>query len=212
MIKNLNFRLSKASQPNPEVNWFYDKPSTWQAEYNLLRKIALGCGLGENLKWGKPTFGIDSNIIFLIHGFKDYCAILFFKGVLMSDPSRILVQQTKNVQASRQLRFNSVEQIQEMDSIIKSYILEAIKTEQSGAKIEFKKTSEFKMVEEFQTKLAENSDLADAYYALTPGRQRGYLLFFCSAKQVKTREVRISKSTPYIMRGKGILKGGGFEK
>jgi uncharacterized protein YdeI (YjbR/CyaY-like superfamily) len=212
MIKNANIPLSKAGQPNPEVNWFYDKPSTWQAEYTLLRKIALGCGLGENLKWGKPTFGIDSDIIFLIHGFKEYCAILFFKGVLISDPNRILVQQTENVQASRQLRFNSIEQIREMESIIKLYILEAIKIEQSGAKVEFKKTSEFKMVEEFQTNLAENSDLADAFYALTPGRQRGYLLFFGSAKQVKTREERIFKSIPYIIRGKGILKSGGFEE
>jgi uncharacterized protein YdeI (YjbR/CyaY-like superfamily) len=200
------------SNPNPKVDWYFAKVSKWQEAVCKLRNIALDCGLKEELKWGKPTYKSDSGMIFLIHTFKDYAAVLFFKGVLMSDPDSVLVQQTANVQSARQIRFTSSEQIVSMEKTIKKYIQNAIEVEKSGLQVELKKTTEFSMAEEFQSALAENSELADAFYKLTPGRQRGYLLYFGGAKQAKTREDRIDKSVPYILKGKGITMGGKFEE
>jgi uncharacterized protein YdeI (YjbR/CyaY-like superfamily) len=200
------------NEPNPKADWYFTKESTWQDATKTLRNVALECGLQEDITYGKPTYYCAAGKIFLIHTFKNYCALLFFKGVLMADPSRILVQQTENVQAARQLRFTDNEQIIAMEKTIKAYIQEAVKVESSGQKVAFKKTSEFKMAEEFQMTLAEDPELAEAFYALTPGRQRGYLLYFGAAKQAKTREGRVEKSIPYILKGKGISKSGGFEK
>jgi uncharacterized protein YdeI (YjbR/CyaY-like superfamily) len=197
---------------NPKVDWYFAKESSWKESKEKLRDIALGCGLSEDLTYGKPTYYCEAGKIFLIHTFKDYAALLFYKGVLMKDPQNILVQQTENVQSARQIRFTSSEQIVSMEATIKTYIQEAIRVEQSGEKVVMKKTSEFKMAEEFANKLAENPTLADAFYALTPGRQRGYLLYFSKAKQSKTREERVEKSIPYILKGKGITMGGKFEE
>jgi uncharacterized protein YdeI (YjbR/CyaY-like superfamily) len=198
--------------PNPKVDWYFAKASKWQESEIKLREIAIGCGLEEGLTYGKPTYYCEAGKIFLIHTFKNYAAMLFYKGVLMKDPQKILVQQTEYVQAGRQLRFSSAEQITSMEATIKDYIQEAIRVEESGEKVVMKKTSEFKMVEEFANKLAENPALADSFYALTPGRQRGYLLYFSKAKQAKTREDRIGKSVPYILKGKGITMSGKFEE
>jgi uncharacterized protein YdeI (YjbR/CyaY-like superfamily) len=194
------------------ADWYFTKPSKWQKAVQKLRELALKSGLTEGQTYGKPTYYIDGQKIFLIHTFKDYAAILFFKGVLMSDPENILIQQTENVQAGRQLRFVSDNQITMMESIILNYIQNAIEVEKSGKEVVFKKTTEFVMVEEFKNALAESPELTEAFYALTPGRQRGYLLYFSAAKQSKTREDRIAKCTPYILRGKGLLKGSGFEE
>jgi uncharacterized protein YdeI (YjbR/CyaY-like superfamily) len=204
--------MSASSNPNPKVDWYFAKVSKWQDSTRKLREISLGCSLEEELKWGKPTYKTESGMIFLIHTFKDYAAILFFKGVLMPDPDSILVQQTANVQSARQIRFTSSEQISSMEKIIVKYIQNAIEVEKSGLQVEFKKTTEFSMAEEFQSALAEDSELADAFYKLTPGRQRGYLLYFGGAKQSKTRIERVEKSIPYILKGKGISKSGGFEE
>lgn len=193
-----------ASKKNPKVEWFFDKDTQWQTEYGKLRAIALESGLTEDLKWGQPCYQLgDSNVV-LIHGFKEYCALLFFKGSLMEDPDGILIQQTENVQAARQVRFTSAAEITKMKTIIKRYIKQAIDVEKSGAKVEFKKTKEFKMPEEFQQKLDSVPGLEAAFYGLTPGRQRGYLLYFGSAKQAKTREERIQKYMKQIMKGKGL--------
>jgi uncharacterized protein YdeI (YjbR/CyaY-like superfamily) len=194
------------------ADFYFDKPSNWQSAVTKLRSISLESGLTEGVTYGKPTYYINDAKIFLIHTFKDYAALLFFKGVLMSDPENILIQQTPNVQSERQIRFTSLEQIMEMESIIKKYIQNAIEVEQSGQQVVYKKTSEFEMVEEFKNQLAENPELADAFYNLTPGRQRGYLLYFSTAKQSKTRQERVEKCKPYILRGKGMLKGNGFEE
>jgi uncharacterized protein YdeI (YjbR/CyaY-like superfamily) len=201
------------SNLNLKADWYFQKQNDkWQSAKILLRKIALDSGLKEDLTYGKPTYYCEAGKVFLIHTFKDYAALLFFKGSLMLDPNNILVQQTPNVQASRQLRFVSVGQIKEMEDIIQKYINEAINVESSGRQIEFKKTHEFQFVEELQTKMDKDPKLADAFYALTPGRQRGYLLYFSSAKQSKTREQRVAASIPYILKGKGRLKGNGFEE
>lgn len=189
---------------NPKVDFFFNKNSTWQKEYDLLRSIILECGLTEELKWGKPCYTLNGNNVVLIHGFKDYCAILFHKGVLLNDDDGILIQQTKNVQVARQLRFTSVHQISEMKSIIKAYIFEAIDIEQAGLEVELKKTTEFEVAEEFQEKLDEISELKTAFENLTPGRQRGYLLYFSNAKQSKTRTTRVEKCIPDIFDGKGL--------
>lgn len=197
---------------NANADWYFSKPSEWQKAVHKLRTLALESGLTEGLTYGKPTYYIDGQKIFLIHTFKDYAAVLFFKGVLMQDPENILIQQTENVQAGRQLRFTSDDQITAIEKTILKYIQNAVEVEKSGKQVVFKKTTEFVMVEEFKNKLADSPELAEAFYALTPGRQRGYLLYFSSAKQSKTREDRIAKSTPYILRGKGLLKGSGFEE
>jgi uncharacterized protein YdeI (YjbR/CyaY-like superfamily) len=189
---------------NPNVDWFFDKAEKWKEEYEKLRMIVLGCGVNEELKWGQPCYTFQESNIVLIHGFKEYCALLFFKGALLHDANGILIQQTENVQAARQIRFTNVREIIEMETILKTYIYEAIEVERAGLNVELKKTSEFTMPEEFQKALDENPDLKAAFEALTPGRQRGYLLHFSQPKQSKTRESRIEKSIPQILDGKGL--------
>lgn len=189
---------------NPKVDWYFEKNKKWQVEIETMRAIALGCGLNEELKWGVPCYTIDESNIVLIHVFKDYCAFLFFKGVLLKDPKGILVQQTQNVQAARQIRFTNVKDIMKMKATLKTYIQEAIKVEKAGLKVPMKKTKEFDMPDEFKSKLEENATLKKAFFALTPGRQRGYLLHFSSAKQSATREARVKKYMPQILKGKGL--------
>jgi uncharacterized protein YdeI (YjbR/CyaY-like superfamily) len=189
---------------NPKADFYFTKAKKWQEEIRKLRVIVLDCGLTEELKWGCPCYTFEENNIVLIHVFKEYCALLFFKGVLLKDPKSILIQQTKNVQTARQIRFTGVEEIIKMQPVLKAYIKEAIKVEKSGVKVELKKTSEFEMPGEFKKKLDKNAALKTAFKALTPGRQRGYLLYFSSAKQAKTRESRIEKSMPQILKGKGL--------
>jgi uncharacterized protein YdeI (YjbR/CyaY-like superfamily) len=192
------------SKPNPNVDWYFDKAKQWQDEIKKLRSIALNSGLTEELKWGCPCYSLQGENIVLIHTFKQYCALLFFKGALFKDPEGILIQQTKNVQSARQIRFTSLRQINDMKAVMKAYIQEAINVEQSGVKVEFKTTSEFEAPEEFINALDDNPDLKMAFDALSPGRQRGYLLYFTSAKQAKTREARIEKYTKQILAGKGM--------
>lgn len=189
---------------NPKVDFYFDKAKKWQEEINKMRKIVLECHLAEELKWGCPCYTYEKKNIVLIHVFKEYCAFLFFKGALMKDKKGILIQQTENVQAARQVRFTSIKEITKLEAVLKSYIYEAIEVEESGAKVEFKKTKEFDTPEEFQKRLDRNAKLKNAFDALTPGRQRGYLLHFSSAKQSTTRESRIEKCIPKIMDGKGL--------
>lgn len=189
---------------NAKVDWFFNKATKWQKEFELLRKIILDCDLKEELKWGQPCYTFEKSNIVLMHGFKEYCALLFFKGALLKDPKGILIQQTENVQAARQIRFTSAEQITKMKATLKKYIYEAIEVEEAGLKVDLKKTSDFKVPEEFQGKLDKSAALKKAFYALTPGRQRGYLFYFSSAKQSKTREARIEKYTKQILAGKGL--------
>jgi len=189
---------------NSKVDWFFDKDTQWKEAYAVLRKLVLSCDLTEVLKWGCPCYTIEKNNIVLIHGFKDYCALLFMQGALLKDPKKILVQQTENVQAARQMRFISLDEIQKNEATIKAYIKEAISLDQAGLKVKLKKTTEYKVPEEFQLVLDEMPDLKKAFKALTPGRQRGYLLYFSSAKQSKTREARIEKYLQKIMEGKGL--------
>lgn len=189
---------------NPKVDFFFDKATQWQKEFEKLRAIALETELVEDLKWGCPCYTYEGKNIFLIHGFKEYCALLFFKGALMKDPEKILIQQTENVQAARQIRFTDVQQIIDLEKTLRAYIFEAVEIEESGAKVEMKKTKEFEMSEEFQQQLDQNQDLKEAFQALTPGRQRAYLLYFSSAKQPKTRTSRIEKCIPEILNGKGL--------
>lgn len=191
------------SETNPKADWFFKK-GPWQEEYTKLRAIALECGLTEELKWGCPCYTLGKSNIVLIHGFKDYCAYLFFKGAILSDPKGILIQQTEHVQAARQVRFTSVSEITKWKSTLKAYIREAIDAEQAGLKVPLKKTAEFPMPEEFREKLNKVTGLEDAFYRLTPGRQRGYLLYFSSAKQPKTREARVEKYLKQILKGKGL--------
>lgn len=189
---------------NPQVNWFFDKPTKWQEAYQELRELILSFDLTEELKWGCPCYTFEKNNVVLIHGFKDYCALLFMKGAIMKDPKNILVQQTENVQSARQIRFTSLDEIIKLQMIIKSYLKNAIEVEKSGEKVEMKKTTEYKMPEEFQTALNEMADLKIAFKKLTPGRQKGYLLYFSSAKQSKTRNERVEKYIPKILDGKGL--------
>lgn len=189
---------------NIEVDTFLGQAKKWQKEMILLREIILECQLDEEMKWMHPCYSLDHANVVLIHGFKDYCALLFFKGVLMNDPKGILIQQTENVQDRRQIRFRSVDEIIKLRSTIKDYIKEAIKIEQSGLKVAYKKTADFRMPEEFQTKLNSDEKLKAAFEKLTPGRQKAYLLYFSSAKQVKTRESRIDKYIPKILDLKGL--------
>ncbi len=189
---------------NPKVDFFFDKAQQWQQEFEKLRAIALETELVEDLKWGCPCYTFVGKNIFLIHGFKEYCALLFFKGALMKDPENILIQQTENVQAARQIRFTNVQQINDLAKILKEYMFHAVEIEESGAKVEMKKTKEFEMPQEFQEKLDENEALKKAFEALTQGRQRAYLLYFSSAKQSKTKVSRIEKCIPEILNGKGL--------
>src|SRR6186713_2193082 len=189
---------------NPKVDWFFAKDTKWQKEYEKLRTIILDCGLIEELKWGCPCYTFESANIVLIHGFKDYCAVLFFKGALLNDPNGILIQQTKNVQSARQIRFTNVREIVKMEKILKAYVYEAIEVERAGLKVKLKKTSEFKIPEEFQKRLVKNAALKKAFNALTPGRQRAYIFYFSQAKQSKTREARVEKYSKQILNGKGL--------
>ncbi|GEL09361.1 Uncharacterized conserved protein YdeI, YjbR/CyaY-like superfamily, DUF1801 family [Flavobacterium glycines] len=189
---------------NPKVKQFLNKAKKWQDEMTLLREMVLECNLEEDFKWMHPCYTLDNANIVLIHGFKEYCALLFFKGVLLKDEKGILIQQTENVQDRRQLRFKSVEEIQKLESVIKEYILEAIAIEKAGLKVVLKTTSEYKMPEEFQIVLEEMPELKTAFYKLTPGRQKAYLLYFSAAKQAKTREARIEKYIEKILTGKGL--------
>jgi len=189
---------------NPKVEWFFSKAEKWKKEFGQLRTITLDCDLIEELKWGQPCYTFDKSNVVLIHGFKEYCALLFFKGALLKDSKGILVQQTENVQAARQIRFTDVREIVKMKSIVKKYIYEAIEVEEAGLKVNFKMTSEFKIPEEFKTRLYKKPDLKTAFYALTPGRQRAYLFYFSAAKQSKTRESRVEKCMAQILEGKGL--------
>ncbi len=189
---------------NPKVDFYFVKAKKWQEEIIALRAIVLGCGLDEQLKWGCPCYRFQKTNIVLIHVFKEYCALLFFKGALLKDTQKILIRQTKNVQAARQIRFTGIKEIVKQNAALKAYIYEAVEVEKAGLKVELKKTTDFSMPEEFQNKLKKNANLNKAFHALTPGRQRAYLLYFDAAKQSKTRESRIEKSIPQILIGKGI--------
>ncbi|QNR84765.1 YdeI/OmpD-associated family protein [Pedobacter riviphilus] len=189
---------------NPKVDFYFNKAKKWQEAVILLRTIALDCGLTEELKWGCPCYTFDGNNIVLIHDFKEYCAFLFFKGALLKDNEGILIQQTENVQSARQIRFTTALQIIEMKAILRAYIFEAIEVEKAGLKVDLKKTAEYTIPAEFQSKLDHIPDLKTAFEALTPGRQRGYLLYFSAAKQSKTRAARVEKFIPQILNGKGL--------
>ena len=198
---------------NPKVDWFFSKAKKWQEELEQLRSIILDCGLSEELKWGQPCYthligssgrAIENRNIVLIHGFKEYCALLFFKGALLKDPRGILIQQTENVQAARQIRFTNVREIGRLKKILKAYIYEAIEVEEAGLKVDFKKTTELTIPDEFQIKPDKIPALRAAFGALTPGRQRGYLLHFAAPKQSKTRESRVKKCMQQILDGKGL--------
>lgn len=189
---------------NPKVDFFFNKAEKWQEAFERLRKIVLDCGLNEELKWGVPCYTYQKNNIVLIHGFKEYCALLFHKGVLLNDSQGILIQQTEHVQAARQIRFTHVQEIIELESVLKTYIYEAVEVEKAGLKVDMKKTTEFKLPEEFQHKLDEIPALKAAFEALTPGRQRAYLLHFSTPKQSKTRASRVEQYIPQILNGKGL--------
>ena len=189
---------------NPKVDFFFDKAGKWQEAFEKLRTIILDCGLTEQLKWGCPCYTFQNKNIVLIHGFKEYCALLFFKGALLNDAEGILIQQTENVQAARQIRFTNIREIFDMEVVVKGYVHEAIEVEKAGLKVKLKKASEFKIPEEFQRKLDTTPALKKAFYALTPGRQRGYILHFSAAKQSKTRMARVEKYVPQILDGKGL--------
>src|SRR6058998_444664 len=189
---------------NPKVDEYLRKAKKWQKEMEKLRMIILDCGLTEELKWGCPCYTFQKSNIVLIHGFKEYCALLFMKGALLKDPKGILIQQTENVQAARQIRFTNVREIVEVEPILKAFISEAIEVEKAGLEVNYKKTAEFKIPEEFQNKLDKIPALKTAFDALTPGRQRGYILYFSGAKQSKTRASRVKKCMPQILKGKGL--------
>lgn len=189
---------------NPKVDFYFSKATKWQGELEQLRLIVLDCGLTEELKWGVPCYTFQNRNIVLIHVFKEYCAFLFFKGALLSDTSGILIQQTENVQAGRQIRFTNVREIAEMAPILKAYIYEAIEVEKAGLKVNLKKSTELIIPEEFQNKLDEIPALKTAFDALTPGRQRAYNLYFTAPKQSKTRHSRIEKCMPQILSGNGL--------
>ena len=189
---------------NPKVDFYFDKAGKWQEEFKQLRTIILECELTEELKWGVPCYTFLNNNILLIHGFKEYCALLFIKGALLIDTKSILITQTQNVQAARQVRFTNLQEIMQLESTLKAYIFEAIEVERIGLKVEYKKTTEFVMPEEFQNVLEQNPSLETAFSALTPGRQRAYILYFSAPKQAKTRSSRVEKYVKQILQGKGL--------
>ncbi len=189
---------------NPKVDFYFSKAKKWQKEIMKLRTIILDCGLTEELKWGVPCYTFQKSNIVLIHVFKEYCALLFFKGALLNDANGILIQQTENVQAARQIRFTKVWEIVKMEAILKAYIYEAIEVEKAGLHVDLKKTTEFKIAEEFQNKLDQIPALKAAFDTLTPGRQRAYILYFSAPKQSKTRESRVEKYMQQILHGKGL--------
>lgn len=192
------------SATNPKVDWFFDKDTVWKQEYAELRKIVLDTGLTEELKWGCPCYTLNGKNVVLIHGFKEYCALLFMKGALLQDAKKILIQQTENVQSARQLRFTSKQQIVKMAATIKAYIYEAIEVEKAGLKVELKKTTEYNIPDEFQHQLDKMPKLKKAFESLTPGRQRAYLFHFSQPKQSKTRIARVEKYIPQILEGRGL--------
>jgi len=189
---------------NPKVDAFLRAQKRWRAEFTKLRAIILACDLSEDLKWGQPCYSLDGKNIILMHAFKEYCAVLFHKGALLKDPKGILIQQTKNVQAARQIRFTSLQDVVKVEKTLKAYIREAIAVEKAGLKVPFRRTKDFEMAEELERKLDESRELRAAFEALTPGRQRGYLLYFSQAKQAKTREARVDKCIPRILDGLGL--------
>ncbi|HET7214887.1 MAG TPA: YdeI family protein [Terriglobia bacterium] len=191
-------------ETNPKVDAFLSRARKWREEFEKLRTIVLGCGLSEELKWGQPCYRFEEKNIVLIHGFKEYCALLFFKGALLNDAKGILIRQTENVQSARQIRFTSVREISRLEPTLREYIFEAVEVERAGWKVKLKKTSDYKIPEEFQAKLNAKPDLKAAFYRLTPGRQRGYLFYFSQAKQSKTRTARVEKYAPQILDGKGL--------
>lgn len=192
------------SKANPQVDGFLRKTKHWRAELAELRKIALGCDLTEEIKWGHPCYTLNGRNVVLIHGFKDYCAMLFIKGVLLKDPHHLLIQQTENVQAGRQIRFTDAEQITKLRPILKAYILEAVEVEKAGTTIDRSVARKFELPAELKERLDQSPELKKAFQALTPGRQRGYALYFSSAKQAKTRQARVDKCVPRILQGKGL--------
>lgn len=189
---------------NNSVEDFFDRSSKWRQEYKVLRKLVLDCGLVEELKWGVPCYSFNNGNVVLIHGFKNYCALLFHKGVLLNDFKKILIQQTKNVQSARQIRFSNIQEIERLEKDIKAYLFEAIEVEKAGLKVKLKETSDFNIPYEFQTILEQNDALNRAFNSLTPGRQRGYIWYFAQVKQIKTRESRIEKSVSRIINGFGL--------
>ncbi|MEZ0184463.1 YdeI family protein [Flavobacterium oncorhynchi] len=189
---------------NPKVDFYFDKVEKWQKELEQLREIALDCQLTEELKWGTPCYTLGKSNIVLIHEFKEYCAFLFFKGALLKDTNGILIQQSENVQAARQIRFTNLKEIIDQKTILKTYIYQAIEIEKAGLKVELKETTDFEVSAEFQKKLDEMPNLKKAFQVLTPGRQRAYLLHFSQPKQSKTRESRVEKNIPQILEGKGL--------
>ena len=195
--------MTKSSM-NSKVDVYLSKAKKWQEELDKLRMIVLDCHLTEELKWGVPCYTFQKSNIVLMHGFKEYCALLFFKGALLKDAKSILIQQTKNVQSARQIRFTNVREIVKMEPILKAYIHEAIEVEKSGLKVNFKKTSEFIIPKEFQNKLDKIPALREAFYALTPGRQRAYIFYFSQPKLSRTRETRVEKCMDLILDGMGL--------
>ena len=189
---------------NPKADFYFRKSKKWQEELEELREIILDCGLDELVKWGVPCYAYNRTNVVLIHEFKEYCAMLFFKGVLMKDPKKILVQQTRNVQSARQIRFTGIGEIVKMEKTLKAYVKEAMKIEKAGLTVELKKTKEYPVPDELKALFKEDAEFKKAFHALTPGRQRGYLLYFSSAKQSKTRESRIEKYAKHILNGKGL--------
>jgi len=189
---------------NPKVDAFLKRGTPWRAEFEELREILLACGLTEELKWRQPCYQLDGKNVALIHGFKEYCAILFHKGSLLEDPKGVLIQQTRNVQAARQIRFTSVEEVTKLAKTVKAYVRQAIAIERAGRKVPFKKTEDFELPEEFASKLAKNAKLKAAFARLTPGRQRSYIFHFSQPKLSKTREARVEKNIPRILEGLGL--------
>jgi uncharacterized protein YdeI (YjbR/CyaY-like superfamily) len=189
---------------SPKVDAYFGRLTRWREEMERLRAIVLDCQLTEDLKWGEPCYTLDNRNIVIIHGFKEYCALLFVKGALMKDPNGILIQQTENVQAARQIRFTNAGEIGQLGPVLKDYIRDAIEIEKSGAKVQMKKLADFKVPAEFQTRLDADPALKAAFTALTPGRQKGYIFHFSQPKLQKTREARIEKSLPQILAGKGL--------
>ncbi len=192
------------NKKNPKVDAFISRAEQWKKEYKKLRSIIRDCGLTEELKWGVPCYTLGNKNIILMHGFKEYCAVLFPKGALLKDPEGILITQTENVQAARQVRFTNVLDIARLETALKAYIYEAIEAEKAGRKVAHRQTTEYPVPEEFVNKLEQNPELQTAFDSLTPGRQRAYLLYFAAPKQSKTREARVEKSAPRILRGMGL--------
>jgi uncharacterized protein YdeI (YjbR/CyaY-like superfamily) len=189
---------------SPKVDSFLRRQKTWRKEFTKLREIIVACGLTEDLKWGQPCYSLDGKNVILMHGFKEYCAVLFPRGALLKDPKGVLIQQTKNVQAARQIRFTSLADVVKTRKTLEAYIREAIEVQKAGLKVPFKRTQDFEMPEELESKLEKSTALKEAFEALTPGRQRGYLLYFAQAKQAKTREARVAKHIPRILDGLGL--------